>query len=57
MLAALGAYRDRIGDVEIVRGFGWRYGAFRVTGPCKEDLDAIWPGVPVFLIAIDGHSA
>ena len=57
MLAALRAYRDGIGDVEIVRGFGWRYGAFPATGPCKEDLDAIWPGVPVFLIAIDGHSA
>ncbi len=25
--------------------------------PRKEDLDAIWPDVPVILIAIDGHSA
>ena len=57
MLAALRAYRDKIGRVDIIRGFGWRYCAFPATGPGKEDLDAIWPDVPVILIAIDGHSA
>jgi hypothetical protein len=56
-LAALVAYRDEIGDVDLVRGFGWRYTAFPTTGPTKEDLDAIWPDLPVVLIAIDGHSA
>jgi predicted amidohydrolase YtcJ len=56
-LAALRAYRDKIGKVDIVRGFGWRYSGFPATGPRKEDLDALWPDVPVILIAIDCHSA
>jgi predicted amidohydrolase YtcJ len=43
ILDALRDYRDKIGPTEIVRGFGWRYGAFASTGPRKEDLDAIWP--------------
>ncbi|HET7881461.1 MAG TPA: amidohydrolase [Acetobacteraceae bacterium] len=55
MLAALTAYRDETGNVGVVRGYGWRYGAFPATGPRKEDLDAIWPEVAVILIAIDGH--
>ena len=45
VLAALKAYRDKVGKVDIVRGYGWRYGAFPATGPRKEDLDAIWPDV------------
>ena len=57
VLAGLKAYRDKVGKADIVRGFGWRYGAFPATGPRKEDLDAIWPDTPVFLIAIDAHSA
>jgi predicted amidohydrolase YtcJ len=57
ILAALRAYRTRIADPTVVRGFGWRYGAFPPTGPRKEDLDAIWPDVPVVLIAIDCHAA
>ena len=57
VLAGLRAYRDKVGKVDIVRGYGWRYGAFPATGPRKEDLDAIWPDAPVFLIAIDCHSA
>jgi predicted amidohydrolase YtcJ len=40
----------------VVRGFGWRYTAFPATGPRKEDLDAIWPDIPVLLAAVDGHS-
>lgn len=56
-LAALRAYRGKIGSVDIVRGFGWRYNAFPAAGPRKEDLDAIWPDTPVFLIGIDGHGA
>ena len=54
---ALRAYRDKIGSVGVVRGFGWRYPAFPATGPRKEDLDAIWPDVPVILVGIDGHAA
>ena len=56
-LDALRSYRDKIGNVDIIRGFGWRYNAFPTTGPRKEDLDAIWPDTPVFLVAIDGHAA
>ena len=57
ILDALKAYRHKIGSVDIVRGFGWRYNAFPAAGPRKEDLDAIWPDVPVILIGIDGHGA
>ncbi|MBB3932582.1 hypothetical protein GGR25_003640 [Kaistia hirudinis] len=57
ILAALRAYRDKLGPVDIVRGFGWRYNAFPSAGPRKEDLDAIWPDTPVILVGIDGHGA
>ena len=56
-MAALRAYKEEIGEVDIVRGFGWRYTAFPTTGPVKADLDAIWPDTPAVLFAIDGHSA
>lgn len=56
-LDALRAYRDANPDLDLVRGFGWRYTNFPTTGPVKEDLDAIWPDIPVILVAIDGHSA
>ncbi|WP_244530939.1 amidohydrolase [Pseudoxanthobacter soli] len=56
-LAALEAYRSKIGKADVVRGFGWRYTAFPPTGPRKEDLDVLWPEVPVVLLAIDGHAA
>lgn len=54
-LDALEAYRRKIGKVDVVRGFGWRYNAFPAMGPRKEDLDALWPDTPVILIGIDGH--
>ena len=57
MLEALKAYRAKLGKVDVIRGFGWRYNAFPATGPRKEDLDQIWPDTPVILAAIDGHSA
>jgi predicted amidohydrolase YtcJ len=57
MLEALKAYRAKLGKVDVIRGFGWRYNAFPATGPHKEDLDQIWPDTPVILAAIDGHSA
>jgi predicted amidohydrolase YtcJ len=57
ILDALKAYRDKVKTQGIIRGFGWRYFAFPATGPRKEDLDAIWPDVPVILLAIDAHSA
>lgn len=57
ILDALRTYRDKIGATDVVRGFGWRYNAFPSAGPRKEDLDAIWPDVPVILVGIDGHGA
>ncbi len=56
-LKVLAAWRDRAGKVPVVRGFGWRYGAFPASGPVKADLDKLWPDTPVMLIAVDGHSA
>lgn len=56
ILEALNAYRAKIGKVDVVRGFGWLYNAFPATGPRKEDLDKIWPDVPVVLMAIDNHA-
>lgn len=40
-----------------VRGNGWAYGLFSAGGPHKSLLDAIVPEQPVFLKAVDGHSA
>ena len=57
ILDALKAYREKVGKADLIRGFGWRYFAFPATGPRKEDLDALWPDVPVILLAIDAHSA
>ena len=57
ILDAPRSYRDRIGTADIVRGFGWRYNAFPAAGPRKEDLDALWPDIPVVLVGIDGHGA
>jgi predicted amidohydrolase YtcJ len=38
-------------------GIGWGYSAFPAEGPAREDLDAISPWKPVFLMSCDGHSA
>jgi len=57
MVEVLRAYARQIGTVDVIRGFGWRYGAFPPSGPHRELLDAIWPDTPVVLLAIDGHSA
>jgi len=57
ILEVLKAHRDKIGRVDIVRGFGWRYNAFPTSGPRKEDLDTLWPDTPVILVGIDGHGA
>ncbi len=57
MVEVLRAYARQIGTVDVLRGFGWRYGAFPPSGPHRDLLDAIWPDTPVVLLAIDGHSA
>jgi len=50
-------WADAHPDDKVVSGFGWRYNLFDANGPNKQDLDAIIPDRPVFLYAIDGHSA
>ncbi len=40
-----------------IRGSGWMHGCFPHSGPNKSDLDKIISDRPVFLKAIDGHSA
>ncbi|PSW23552.1 amidohydrolase [Photobacterium swingsii] len=40
-----------------VISYGWRINVFPETGPTKEELDAIESNRPVFLWAVDGHSA
>ena len=50
-------WTDSHPEEKIVAGFGWRYNLFDTNGPSKQDLDAIIPDRPVFLFAIDGHSA
>lgn len=57
IVEVLRAHARQIGTVDVVRGFGWRYGAFPPSGPHRDILDAIWPDTPVILLAIDGHSA
>ena len=41
----------------LVRGMGWRYSLFPLTGPTWQELEDIWPDLPVMFIAADGHSA
>jgi predicted amidohydrolase YtcJ len=57
MVEVLRAHARQIGTIDVVRGFGWRYGAFPPSGPHRDLLDAIWPDTSVVLLAIDGHSA
>lgn len=56
-LKLLEAQRDKLGKVEVVRGYGWRYSAFGPDGPNKADLDALWPATPVVLMSSDMHAA
>ncbi len=55
-LQALTAWRDKLGPVDAVRGFGWRYSVFDPNGPNKADLDALWPDTPVVLLSTDMHA-
>ena len=55
-LQALAEWRDKLGKVDAVRGFGWRYSAFDQNGPNKADLDALWPDTPVVLLSSDMHA-
>jgi len=57
VLASVKKWADAYPDARVIRGFGWRYILFPTTGPTKADLDKLFPDRPVFLAAIDGHSA
>jgi len=57
VLTRVKAWADAHPDARVIRGFGWRYTLFSTTGPCKTDLDKLFPDWPVMLVAIDGHSA
>jgi len=57
VLARVKAWGDAHPEAKVVRGFGWRYFVFPGAGPNKTDLDKLFPDRPVFLVAIDGHSA
>ena len=57
LLAAVRQWAEANPKAPVVRGFGWRYPLFPATGPDKKLLDAVAPDRPVFLIAIDAHSA
>jgi predicted amidohydrolase YtcJ len=46
---------DTKGDVVVA--YGWRLHLYPDPGPTKEDLDAIDSERPIFLWAVDGHSA
>ena len=57
VLARTKAWADAHPEAKVVRGFGWRYPLFSTTGPTREQLDRLFPDRPVFLVAIDVHSA
>lgn len=56
-LDALEAWRDRVGKVDMVRGYGWRYSAFLPYGPSRTELDPLWPDTPVVLLSSDMRAA
>ena len=57
VLKAVKEYADANPDLEVIRGFGWRYTLFPSTGPTRDLLDEIVSDKPVVLFAIDAHSA
>jgi len=57
VLASVKKWADAHPDAPVILGFGWRYTLFPTTGPTKADLDKLFPDRPVFLMAIDCHSA
>jgi hypothetical protein len=57
LLSSVKKWADAHPDAKVIRGFGWRYSLFPTGGPSKEPLDKLFPDRPVFLLAIDAHSA
>lgn len=54
---AVQEHAGRLGNSACIRGSGWLYSCFAPCGPDKALLDAAVPGSPVYLKAIDGHTA
>lgn len=57
LLSRVKAWSDENPNAKVIRGFAWRYTMFPITGPTKDVLDKLFPDKPVFLLAIDCHSA
>jgi len=57
LLARVKAWAANHPNAKVIRGFGWRYTLFSMTGPDKGTLDKLFPDRPVILIGIDCHSA
>ena len=57
VLARTKSWADAHPNARVISGFGWRYTLFSTTGPTKAQLDKLFPDRPVFLVAIDCHSA
>ena len=56
-LEAVRRFAEENPDKQAVRGSGWSNALFPVTGPMKEDLDAVVSDRPVQLGSGDGHSS
>lgn len=57
LLSCVGEYvRDHPARSEYM-GIGWSYASFPQDGPTREELDALCPDKPVFLLSGDGHTA
>ena len=51
-------FADAHPDLEWIYGFGWHYTHWKEKiPPTKEDLDAVIPDRPVYLVDVDGHTA
>jgi len=57
ILARAKTWADAHPEAPLIRGFGWRFNLFPLTGPNKADLDKPFPDRPVILFGIDGHCA
>ncbi len=56
-LGKIAAYAAADAKKPAIRGNGWRQGLFPSQGPHRALLDPIVPDRPVYLTALDGHSA
>ena len=56
-LEAIRAYADAHPELPWITGGGWYIAVFGEAGPRREDLDAVVPDRPVFLMNTDVHGA